>query len=114
MGYAFTYPLFKYIGGCEVGSYTHYPTISTDMLKHVYRRIISHNNHRIIARNPFLSAAKITYYKLFALVTICKYHGKKYYESKIHGVQYFFLFFVAGLWMDGQMCGHCNGKFIMD
>ncbi|KAK0072771.1 hypothetical protein PV326_014127, partial [Microctonus aethiopoides] len=66
MGYAFTYPLFKYIGGCEVGSYTHYPTISTDMLKHVYRRIISHNNHRIIARNPFLSAAKITYYKLFA------------------------------------------------
>ncbi|KAK0167122.1 hypothetical protein PV327_004561 [Microctonus hyperodae] len=68
MGYAFTYPIFKYIGGCEVGSYTHYPTISTDMLKHVYRRIISHNNHRIIARNPFLSAAKISYYKLFALV----------------------------------------------
>ncbi|XP_015171322.1 PREDICTED: GDP-Man:Man(3)GlcNAc(2)-PP-Dol alpha-1,2-mannosyltransferase [Polistes dominula] len=68
MGYAFTYPLFKYIGGCKVGSYTHYPTISTDMLRHVYRRVISHNNRRIIARNPFLSAGKIVYYRLFALL----------------------------------------------
>lgn len=68
MGYAFTYPLFRYIGGCKIGSYTHYPTISTDMLRHVYRRVISHNNRRIIARNPFLSAAKIAYYRLFALV----------------------------------------------
>ncbi|CAL1681548.1 unnamed protein product [Lasius platythorax] len=66
MGYAFTYPLFKYIGGCRVGSYTHYPTISTDMLRYIYRRIVAHNNRRIIARNPFLSGAKILYYKLFA------------------------------------------------
>ena len=70
MGYAFTYPLFKYIGGCSVGSYTHYPTISTDMLKHVYRRVISHSNRRAIARNPFLSAAKMIYYKVFAFVSI--------------------------------------------
>ncbi|XP_047353761.1 GDP-Man:Man(3)GlcNAc(2)-PP-Dol alpha-1,2-mannosyltransferase-like isoform X1 [Vespa velutina] len=68
MGYAFTYPLFRYIGGCKVASYTHYPTISTDMLRHVYKRVISHNNRRIIARNPFLSAAKIAYYRLFALL----------------------------------------------
>ncbi|XP_076277936.1 ALG11 alpha-1,2-mannosyltransferase isoform X2 [Lasioglossum baleicum] len=68
MGYAFTYPLFRYIGGCRVATYTHYPTISTDMLRHVYRRVISHNNRRIIARNPFLSAAKIAYYKLFAFI----------------------------------------------
>ncbi|XP_018401714.1 PREDICTED: GDP-Man:Man(3)GlcNAc(2)-PP-Dol alpha-1,2-mannosyltransferase isoform X2 [Cyphomyrmex costatus] len=65
MGYAFTYPLFKYIGGCQVGSYTHYPTISSDMLKYVYRRVISHNNGRIIAKNPFLSGLKFLYYKLF-------------------------------------------------
>lgn len=70
MGYAFTYFLFKYIGGSRVGCYTHYPTISTDMLKHVYRRVVSHNNRRIIARNPFLSAAKIAYYKLFAAVSL--------------------------------------------
>ena len=70
MGYAFTYPLFKYIGSCSVASYTHYPTISTDMLKHVYRRIISHNNRRLIARNPFLSAGKMIYYRIFAYVSI--------------------------------------------
>lgn len=70
MGYAFTYPLFKYIGGCRVATYTHYPTISTDMLKHVYKRVISHTNKRVIARNPFLSAAKLVYYKFFGLVCI--------------------------------------------
>nr|XP_012154203.1 PREDICTED: GDP-Man:Man(3)GlcNAc(2)-PP-Dol alpha-1,2-mannosyltransferase isoform X2 [Megachile rotundata] len=68
MGYAFTYPLFRYIGGCRVATYTHYPTISTDMLKHVYRRVISHTNNRVVARNPFLSAAKLAYYKLFGLI----------------------------------------------
>ncbi|XP_070511097.1 GDP-Man:Man(3)GlcNAc(2)-PP-Dol alpha-1,2-mannosyltransferase isoform X1 [Cardiocondyla obscurior] len=66
MGYAFTYPLFKYIGGCRVGSYTHYPTISTDMLKYVYKRVVAYNNRRIVARNPFFSYMKIIYYKLFA------------------------------------------------
>ena len=32
MGYAFTLPLFKYLGGCRTGSYVHYPTITTEML----------------------------------------------------------------------------------
>lgn len=67
-GCAFTYPLLKYIGGCRVGTYTHFPTISTDMLRHVYRRVASHNNSRAIARNPFLSAGKIVYYKVFAML----------------------------------------------
>lgn len=85
MGYAFTYPLFKYIGGCQVGSYTHYPTISTDMLRYVYKRIVAHNNRRIIARNPFLSGAKILYYKLFAHVSlhICTYNYNIYLRCKI-------------------------------
>ncbi|XP_034187021.1 ALG11 alpha-1,2-mannosyltransferase isoform X1 [Osmia lignaria lignaria] len=68
MGYAFTYPLFRYIGGCRIATYTHYPTVSTDMLKHVYRRVISHTNNRVVARNPFLSAAKLLYYKLFGYI----------------------------------------------
>ncbi|XP_011493960.1 PREDICTED: GDP-Man:Man(3)GlcNAc(2)-PP-Dol alpha-1,2-mannosyltransferase isoform X2 [Ceratosolen solmsi marchali] len=68
MGYAFTYPLFKYIGGCKIASYTHYPTISKDMLRHVYRRVIVHNNRQVIARNPFLTAAKMMYYKMFAFL----------------------------------------------
>lgn len=38
MGYAFTLPLFRYLGGCSVASYVHYPTISTDMLSVVRER----------------------------------------------------------------------------
>lgn len=66
MGYAFTYPIFKYIGECKIGCYTHYPTISTDMLKRVQSRTLSHNNRRVVARNPFLTWIKLAYYKIFA------------------------------------------------
>lgn len=38
MGYAFTLPVFRYLGGCRVASYVHYPTISTDMLSVVRDR----------------------------------------------------------------------------
>lgn len=38
MGYAFTLPVFRYLGGCHVASYVHYPTISTDMLSVVRER----------------------------------------------------------------------------
>ncbi|CAL8078243.1 unnamed protein product [Orchesella dallaii] len=34
-GYAFTLPLFKYLGNCRVGCYVHCPTITTDMLHRV-------------------------------------------------------------------------------
>ena len=44
MGYAFTMPLFKYLGGSTVGCYVHYPTISTDMLDRVGRRKAMYNN----------------------------------------------------------------------
>lgn len=70
MGYAFTYPLFKYMAGCLVGSYTHYPIISTDMIRHIHRRIVAHNDNRLIAKFLFFSKAKILYYKLFAYVSI--------------------------------------------
>lgn len=66
MGYAFTYPLFKYLAECHVISYTHYPTISTDMLQQVQQRIVSHNNQNIIAKNPILSFIKVIYYRSFA------------------------------------------------
>lgn len=67
MGYAFTLPLFRYLGGCKVGSYVHYPTISTDMLTKVNERRIDFNNAGYIAQNPVLSRLKIVYYQLFAL-----------------------------------------------
>lgn len=70
MGYAFTLPLFKYFGGCKVGCYVHYPTISTDMLKRVKSRTLAHNNRNIVAKNPFLTWIKLTYYRIFAWVKI--------------------------------------------
>lgn len=68
MGYAFTYPIFRYIGQCKVGSYTHYPVVSTDMLRRVKSRVLSHNNRSYVAKNPFLTWIKLTYYRLFAKV----------------------------------------------
>jgi alpha-1,2-mannosyltransferase len=35
MGYAFGYWLVRVFGGCKVGSYVHYPTVSTDMIGRV-------------------------------------------------------------------------------
>lgn len=66
MGYAFTLPMFRYIGGCRVGCYVHYPTISTDMLERVSNRTQAHNNASFISRSQTLSAGKLLYYKLFA------------------------------------------------
>ncbi|NP_898965.1 GDP-Man:Man(3)GlcNAc(2)-PP-Dol alpha-1,2-mannosyltransferase isoform 2 [Mus musculus] len=68
MGYAFTLPLFKYVGGCRVGSYVHYPTISTDMLSVVKNQNPGFNNAAFISRNALLSKAKLIYYYLFAFV----------------------------------------------
>jgi len=66
MGYAFTLPLFKFIGGSSVGCYVHYPTISTDMLAAVQSRRRAHNNRRGVSRNPLLTFIKVRYYKIFA------------------------------------------------
>lgn len=68
MGYAFTLPLFRYIGRCKVGCYVHYPTISIDMLRRVKQREYSHNNRSYVVRNPFLTWLKLSYYRLFAKV----------------------------------------------
>ncbi|XP_056444989.1 GDP-Man:Man(3)GlcNAc(2)-PP-Dol alpha-1,2-mannosyltransferase [Gadus chalcogrammus] len=68
MGYAFTLPLFRYLGGCSVASYVHYPTISTDMLSVVSERNPRFNNADYISNNLFLSAAKLVYYCLFAVL----------------------------------------------
>ncbi|XP_043927607.1 GDP-Man:Man(3)GlcNAc(2)-PP-Dol alpha-1,2-mannosyltransferase [Protopterus annectens] len=66
MGYAFTLPLFKYLGGCHVGCYVHYPTISMDMLSVVRDRRERFNNVSVISKNPVLSKVKLLYYYMFA------------------------------------------------
>lgn len=66
MGYAFTLPLFKYLGGCNVGCYLHYPTISTDMLQRVSDRESNFNNASVVSRSVILTSIKLLYYKMFA------------------------------------------------
>ncbi|XP_070553749.1 GDP-Man:Man(3)GlcNAc(2)-PP-Dol alpha-1,2-mannosyltransferase-like isoform X2 [Ptychodera flava] len=68
MGYAFTIPLFKYLGACRVGCYVHYPTISTDMLSRVKERTKTYNNPNFISRSPLLTNIKLLYYRLFAFI----------------------------------------------
>ncbi|KAM6893846.1 GDP-Man:Man(3)GlcNAc(2)-PP-Dol alpha-1,2-mannosyltransferase [Xenentodon cancila] len=68
MGYAFTLPLFRYLGGCSVASYVHYPTISTDMLSVVRERNPRFHNPDYVSNSLFLSAFKVVYYCFFALL----------------------------------------------
>jgi len=68
MGFAFTLPLFRFLGGSRVGAYVHYPTISTDMIDKVSQRLTDFNNVEYISHSAFLSYFKIIYYKFFAFV----------------------------------------------
>ena len=65
-GYAFSFPIARYVAGCSVACYVHYPTISTDMLAAVAERRPAHNNAASIASSPARSQLKLLYYKLFA------------------------------------------------
>ncbi|KAG6735070.1 hypothetical protein I3843_01G291300 [Carya illinoinensis] len=64
-GHAFTYPLAR-IFGCKVMCYTHYPTISLDMISRVRERSSMYNNDALIARSIWLSRCKIFYYTIFS------------------------------------------------
>ena len=68
-GCAFTYLVAKIVFGCKVISYTHYPTISTDMLSMVWeRRRATYNNQAYIANSRITTIAKLVYYTLFAVL----------------------------------------------
>eukprot|EP00041_Stephanoeca_diplocostata_P034973 m.1215490 g.1215490 ORF g.1215490 m.1215490 type:complete len:502 (+) comp24611_c0_seq3:133-1638(+) len=64
MGYSMTLPMFRIFGGCRIGCYVHYPTISTDMLGRVERREQAFNNS--VSNSRVLSELKLIYYRLFA------------------------------------------------
>lgn len=64
-GYAFTYPVAR-LFGCKVICYTHYPTISLDMISRVRDRNSMYNNDASIARSGWLSWCKMIYYTLFS------------------------------------------------
>ncbi len=68
MGYAFTLPLFRYMGGSRVACYVHYPTISTDMLQRVAQGRHAYNNAGFISSSSVLSRGKLIYYHMFAFL----------------------------------------------
>ena len=66
MGSAPTYLVARYLAGCRVCCYVHYPTISSDMLELVEQRKTSFNNRAVISKSLLLSRAKLLYYRLLA------------------------------------------------
>ncbi|KAH9564777.1 hypothetical protein CY35_04G042400 [Sphagnum magellanicum] len=65
-GYAFTYVVASWIAGSFVACYTHYPTISSDMLARVRSRTPLYNNHLSVTRSYWLTTAKVLYYRVVA------------------------------------------------
>ena len=73
-GAAFTFPVVKLFALlasrqiCRVLTYTHYPTISTDMLRVVYERRPAYNNRSNVANNSVKNSVKLLYYLVFAFL----------------------------------------------
>ena len=65
-GYAFTLPIFRWLGGSRTASYVHYPTVSSDMLESVAKQTHSFNNSRAVSKSRVLTCLKLSYYRLFA------------------------------------------------
>ena len=66
LGQAFTYPVVRLLclSAAKIITYTHYPTISTDMLNKVKSRTADYNNQGVIARSQVLTNVKLLYYKV--------------------------------------------------
>ncbi|KAJ2663033.1 asparagine-linked glycosylation protein [Coemansia sp. RSA 1200] len=66
VGFAFTYPLLRLLTArIPVVSYTHYPTISSDMRRAVSSREAGVNNDATVARSATMTALKSAYYAGF-------------------------------------------------
>lgn len=66
MGYAFTLPLFRWLGGSRTASYVHYPIVSTDMMTAVETSLPALSSSPGVAHSKWLRRAKVLYYRLFA------------------------------------------------
>ena len=65
-GFAFTLPIFRWLGGSRTASYVHYPTVSSDMLVSVASHTHSFNNSQDVSKSQVLTRMKLIYYRLFA------------------------------------------------
>jgi alpha-1,2-mannosyltransferase len=112
MGYAFTYPLFKLLGGCRVVAYVHYPTISSDMLGAVASNAVAFNNNAAISRSIVLTRLKL----MFDDCSKCFTHAQRYYRA------FAWLYGVVGRRADLAIVSDCAvaktllipGQFILD
>ncbi|KAJ1802904.1 asparagine-linked glycosylation protein, partial [Coemansia sp. RSA 2599] len=69
VGYALTYPLVQAVSSrIPVVSYTHYPTISSDMRTLVASREAGVNNDATVAGSAMLTTLKSAYYAAFARI----------------------------------------------
>lgn len=59
MGYSFTFPILRWLGGARVAAYVHYPTISTDMLARVGKKEADATNEHVIAGSALLTNMKL-------------------------------------------------------
>ena len=66
-GWASTYPLVR-LAGCKVVAYTHYPTVSANMLQRVKLRQSTYNNQLAVANSWAISLLKVAYYYCIAAV----------------------------------------------
>ena len=66
-GCPFTLPVFRWIGGCRVACYVHYPTITAQMTMRVSDKKKMYNNADFIANSSVLTNLKIVYYSIFSL-----------------------------------------------
>lgn len=68
IGHASTYPIAKYVFGCQTAAYVHYPTVSSDMIERVASGRLMYNNSARFTSSKFLTGLKILYYRAFAVV----------------------------------------------
>ncbi|VBB25980.1 unnamed protein product [Acanthocheilonema viteae] len=68
MGYPFALLLFRWLAGCDVACYVHYPVISREMIKLVESAELSYNNAQWIAKNRLFTYLKLVYYRIFAIL----------------------------------------------
>jgi alpha-1,2-mannosyltransferase len=67
MGFAFAFPVFRWMVGSQVCCYVHYPTISTDMLDAVAeQRPQAVHNAGSVRQSAWRTRAKLIYYRMFA------------------------------------------------
>lgn len=67
MGYGFVLPFVRFIAGGSVaiGTYTHYPTVSSDMVKRVRERSAEGVENGGVASSAWRTRAKLVYYSIF-------------------------------------------------